>query len=105
MEVCFNAESVEQSCSVRFCLPAVHGCEFRFQLTCFDSVLVCEIFFCIDDFFFFHDLVQTCIPHDDGVQYQIFIVFVVILLQERKTLSGSDVYFPFGRLDLSGQNL
>ena len=105
MKIGINAKSVQKSSSIRFCFPSVHLCEFALEFTGTDSVLICKIFFSVDRFFFFHDLVQSGISHDDGVENLISVIFEVVLLQERKTLARSDNDISVGRLKLSGQDL
>ena len=70
-----------------------------------DTVFISEVRFCIDSIFFFHDLIQSCISHHNGIQNRIFVVFEMILLQERKTFTRCDDDLSVRRLKLSGQNL
>ena len=104
VEFGFDAKSVKKSCGIGFCFPAVHLCEFTFEFACTDSIFVSEIFLGIDGFFFFHNLIQSGISHNDGIKNLKGVVFEVILLQERKTLTGSDHNVSVGRLKLSGKN-
>ena len=80
VKLCLDSKSVQKRCGIRFCFPSVQGCKFCFQFTCLDPVLVCEIFFGIDHFFFLHDLVKTGISHDYSIKNRILVVFEVVLL-------------------------
>ena len=102
MKLCINTKSVQKSSSIRFCFPSVHLRKFTLQFTGTDTVLVSEVFFCVDRFFFFHDLIQSGVTHDNGVQNIICIVLEVVLLQEGETLSGSDHDVSVCRFKLSG---
>ena len=105
MEFCVNAKTVQECGSIGFCFPSVHFGKFTFQFAGTDTVFVCEIFFCVDGIFFFHDLIQSLVSHDNGVENCIGVIFEVILLQERETLSGCDDNITVGRLQLSGKDL
>ena len=105
MKFCLDTKSVQKVGSIRFCFPSIHCSELSFQLTCFDSVFICEIFFCVNFFFLFHDFIQTCISHDNCIKNREFVIFEMILLKERKSLARGDNYITGCRLKLSGKNL
>ena len=84
------AKSVQESSSIGFRFPSIHGRKFLLKLSGTDTVLIAEIRFCVDCILFLHDLVKTFISHDNGIQHRIRIILEVILLQERKTLSRCD---------------
>ena len=98
MEIGFNSKTIQKSSSIRFCFPSVHLCKFAFQFTGTDTVFISEVRFCIDSIFFFHDLIQSLVTHDNSIQNCICIIFEVILLQERETLARSDNNVTVGRL-------
>ena len=104
MKFCLNTKTIQESSCIGFCFPSVHLCEFAFQLTGADTVLVCKVFFCIDGILFLHDLIKSLVTHDNGVQYCIGIIFKVVLLQEGETLSRCDHDITLGRLQLSGKD-
>src|SRR5699024_7927064 len=68
-------------------------------------IFIGEILLGIKSFLLLHDLIQTGIAHNYRIQRGIRIIFEVVLLQERKTLSRSNGYIAFRRLKLTGQNL
>ena len=105
MVICLDTQSVKQRRRVGLGFPAVHIGEFRFQFAGADAVFVGEIFFGVDRLFFFHDLIQAFISHDDGIQNRIFVILEMILFQEGKTLSRSDDDFAAGGFQFAGQNL
>ena len=105
MEFCFDAQTVQKGCGVRFCFPSVHFRKFTFQLAGADAVFICKVFLCIYGFFFLHNLIQSGVSHNNCIQNRIGVVFKVILLQERKTLSRCDHNVAVGGLKLSGQDL
>ena len=98
VEIGFNSKTIQKSSSIRFCFPSVHLCKFPLKFAGTDTIFVCEILFCVDGFFFFHDLIQSLVTHDNSIQNCICIIFEVILLQERETLAGSDNNVTVGRL-------
>ncbi len=100
-----NPQSVQKRGSVRFCFPSVHGGKLTLQFTCLDTVFIGEVFFCIDGFFFFHDLIESGIAHHDRVKNGIFVILKMILLQERETFAGSNGNVSFAWLELSGEDL
>ena len=105
VKFCLDSKSVQKRCGIRFCFPSVQGCKFCFELARFDTVLICEVFFCVQRLFLFHDLIETGISHDNGVEYRIAVVFEVVLLQERKTLTWCEDDFSAGRFKLPGKDL
>ena len=100
-----NSKTVQKGSSVRLCFPSVHFCKFALQLAGADSVLIGEVFFGIDGFLLFHDLVETKVTHDNGIKNRISIIFKVVLLQERETLSRCDHDVTLSRLKLAGKDL
>ena len=64
----FDSESVQKGGSIRFCFPSVHLSEFTLEFAGANAVFVSEVFFGIDGFFFFHDLIQSGISHNNGIQ-------------------------------------
>ena len=80
MEFCVNSKAIEKSSSIGFCFPSIHFGKLALQFTGTDSILICEILFCIDGFFFFHNLIETKVTHDNGIQNSVGIIFEMILL-------------------------
>ena len=68
VEFGFDSESVQKGGSIRFCFPSVHLSEFTLEFAGADAVFVSEVFFCVDGFFFFHDLIQSGVSHNNGIQ-------------------------------------
>ena len=104
MEICFDPKTIQQLSSIGFCFPTVHFCKFSFQFTGTNTVFISEIWFCIDSFLFLHDIIQSLIPHNNGIQYRISVIFEMVLLKERKTLAGSNGDISVGCFKLSGKN-
>ena len=100
-----NAKAVQKSSGIGFCLPSVHGGEFRLQLAGFYAIFIGEIFFGIDGFLFLHNLIKSGVSHHYSVQDGIFVILEVILLEERQTLPRSDDDIALSWLQLSGENL
>ena len=98
MEFCVDSETIQKSSGIGFCFPSVHLCKFTFQFAGTDTVFICEVCFCIDSIFLFHNLIQSLVTHDNSIQNSICIIFEVVLLQERKTLAWCDDYITVGRL-------
>ena len=105
VEFGINTKTIQKSSGIRFCLPSVHFCELAFKLACADSVFVCKIFFGVDGFFLFHDLIKSFITHDNSIQYRVSVILEVVLLQERKPLARCDYNVTFGWLQLPGKDL
>ncbi len=83
---CFNAKAVQEvPASVSASQPFISA-NSPSSFARFDTVLIGEVFFCVHGAFSFHDLIETGISHDNGVEYRIAVVFEVILLEEGKTL-------------------
>ena len=93
-----------QLLGIGFCIPTIHLCKFCFQFTGTDTIFFGKVFFCINLFFFFHNFIQTGISHNNGIQYKIIVIFEMILLQERKSLSRSNHDFSVCWFNLSGKN-
>jgi len=104
VELGVDSETVEKSSSIGLCFPSVHFCKLTLKLAGTDAIFVCEIFLCVNGFFLFHDLIESFITHDDSIQNRISIIFEVILLQERKSLTGGDHNVALGRLELTGKD-
>ena len=51
------------------------------------TVFFAEILFCINGIFFFHNIIETLISHDNRVHDRERIIFKVVLLQDGETLS------------------
>ena len=101
VELCVDTETVEKSGGVGFCFPSVHLCKFTLKFAGTDTIFVCEILFCVDGFFFFHDLIKPFVTHDNGIQNRVGIIFEMILLQERKSLSRCDYDITFRWFELA----
>ena len=100
-----DTESVQQCRCVTFRIPAVHLGKFCLQLTGTDSIFIGKIFFHINRIFFFSDIIQSLVSHDNSIQNRIFVIFKMILLQERKTLARGNDHITARRLQLTGQDL
>ena len=100
-----DAQTVEQGLRVGFRFPAVHFGKFRLQLAGPDAVLIGKILFGVEGVLFLHDLIQTAVALDDRIQYDLTVVFIVVLLQERQPLSGGHGHSTVGGIQLAGQDL
>ena len=90
VELCLDPEAVEERLSVGLRFPAVEFRELGLQFTCLDAVLVGEVFLHIKSVLLFHDLEETGIALNDRIKNYLVVIFILVLFQKRKTLSGSD---------------
>ena len=79
MQVHRNAQTVQKLVRLRLGLPAVHLGKFTLQLSGFFTVRVGKVLFRIQRFFFFADVIEALVAHDDGIHHGIGVVFVLIL--------------------------
>ena len=105
MLVVRDAETVQQLCRLRLCVPAVELGELCLELRGAHPVLVGEIGLLVKRILFVHDLHETCVSHDDRTQYLDLIVGIVILLQDGETLPGRDLHDAARRLDVAREQL
>ena len=105
MLVVRDAETVQQLCRLRLCVPAVELGELCLELRGAHPVLVREIGLLVKRILFVHDLHETCVSHDDRTQYLDLIVGIVILLQDGETLPGRDLHDAACRLDVAREQL
>ena len=82
MEFGTNSKSIQKCSGIGLGFPSVHGCKLAFQFAGTDSIFISKIFFGIEYFFFFHNLVQSGIAHDDRIKNHVFIIFKMILLKK-----------------------
>ena len=104
VELGVNTKAVQKSSGIGFCFPAIHLRKFALKLASTDTIFVCKIFFCVNGLFFFHDLIESFITHDNSIQNRIGIIFEMILLQERKSLSRCDYDITLCWLKLAGED-
>ncbi len=93
-----HPQAVKQVGCVGLGLPAVHLGEFRFQVRGPDAVGIAEVFLHIDGILLLHHVVQMLVAHNNRVQYLVFIVFKMVLLQKGQPLARSDHHIPGGGL-------
>jgi len=96
-----DAQTVQQRFGIRLSFPAVHLCEFRFQLRSPDAVRIRKIFLCINRVLFLHDLIEALAAHDDRVEDVIRIILEMILFQEGDPVSGRHGNISGSRIQLS----
>ena len=101
MKIRFNSEAVKKNGRITFSFPSVQLGKFAFKFTGAHTVFFCEIFFHIDRIFFFHDLIKTGITHDDCIQYLAVIIFVMVLFEDRETLTLVHRDIAFARFEFS----
>ena len=99
-----KAEPLNQSAGIRFRFPAVQFSKFSLQFRCPDTVFIAEILFRIQSIFFFHDLIEARIAHDNRIQHGVLFKGEVILLQHGHAHVGRIAYRTRGRLQVSGKH-
>ena len=104
MQVHRNAQTVQKL--VRLCLglPAVHLGKFTLQLSGFFTVRVGKVLFRIQRFFFFHNVIQAAVAHDDGVHNIVLVVFEMVLLQNAHPVVRAHSHRAGGRLQRAGKD-
>ena len=105
MKLCGDTKTIKERLCICLCFPTVHLSKLAFKLTGTDTILVGEVFLHINSFFFFHDIVQSLVTHDNGIQNSKRIILEMILFQERKSLSRCDGHVTVCGLQLSGKDL
>ena len=99
-----DPESVEEGLRVGLRLPAVELRKLGLKFTRLDAVLVREVFLHIKGILLLHDLEETGIALNDSVENDLVVIFILVLLQERKALSGSDRNVAVRGVELSAQD-
>ena len=99
-----NAEAVQEGFGVGLCLIPAHLGVFALELRGADAVLVREIGLCIELVLLLADLVKLLVALDDGIQNDLIVVFLVVLLQEGKALAGRDGDLAVRGLQLAGED-
>ena len=100
-----NAKAVQKRLGIGLGFVAAHLGIFAFELCGADAVLVGEIRLGIKLVLLSADFIELLIALNDRVQNDLVVVFLVILLQEGKTLAGGNCDFAGGRIQLTGENL
>ena len=81
-----------------------HFGKFGFQVCSPQAVFVGEIGLFIDGVLFLHHIIQMLVAHDDGVQDGVFVVGVLVLLQNGDPLVGIDGDRAAGGIQLAGED-
>ncbi len=98
-----DAKAIQQSCRLRLGLPSVQLRELRLQFRDLHAVRIRKIRLRIKRFLLIHDLDQTLMPHEHRAKHLIFIIGIVILLQDRDALPRRDLDTALGRFQLPRQ--
>ena len=104
MQLCADAQTLQQTGSIGFCLPAPQFGKFRFQVGSPQAILVGEVGLFVDGILFLHHFVQMLVAHDDGVQDGVFVVGVLVLLQNGYPLVRVNGDAAGGGVQISGEN-
>ena len=104
VQLCADAQTLQQTGSIGFGLPAPQFCKLRLQVRRPQAVLIGEVRLFIDGVLFLHDVVQVLVAHDDGVHDGVVIVGVLVLLQNGDPLGGVDLNGAGGRIQLPGED-
>ncbi|MNY43347.1 hypothetical protein D3C86_1782990 [compost metagenome] len=62
-----------------FCFPAVQFCKFAFEFRSANTVCFGKVNFSVKSVFFFHDLVEAFISHQNSFKNGEFVIGIVIL--------------------------
>ena len=104
VELCLDSKAIEKGFRVGLGLPSVHLGELGLEFTGTDSVLIGEVLFCVEGIFLGADLEQTGITLNDCVEYDLIVIFIVILLQEGKALPLCDRDVAARGFELAGED-
>ena len=83
-------------------VSAVHLGKFTLQLSGFFTVRVGKVLFRIQRFFFFHNVIQAAVAHDDDVHNIVLVVFEMVLLQNAHPVVRAHSHRAGGRLQRAG---
>ena len=95
------SKTVEKNFSVALCAPAAHLGKLLLKLADSDSVLLGEILFHIEGFFFVHYLAKVRITHKHRAYNIVFVKGEMILSEDRHSLARGDDDLALVRLDLT----
>ena len=104
MQLRADAQPLEQAGGVGLGFPAAKLGKFRFQVCRPEAVLVGEVRLFVDGVLFLHNVIQVLVAHDDGVQDGVFVVGVLVLLQNGDPLARLDGNAAGGGIQIPGEN-
>ena len=100
-----DSEAVQKGLRVGLRLPAAELRELGLQLAGLDAVFIGKVFFGVKGVLFLHDLEETGITLDHGIEDDLIIIFVLVLFQEGQSLSLGNGNSAVGGIQLSAEDL
>ena len=104
MQLCGDAQTLENLTGVGLCLPAAQLCKFRLQFRSPEPVFVGEVGLFVKGVLLFPHPVQPLVAHDHRVQHRMGVVGELILLQDGHADAGLDGNGPGGGVQLPGED-
>ena len=104
MEGRIDAKSGQQGLGVALGVPAVHLGKIRLEHGGALAVRVGEVGLGIERVLLLHHLVQMGVALHDGIEDELVVIFVLILLEEGETLARIHGHGAVRRLQLAGEN-
>ena len=97
-------QALNQAPGVGLRLPAVHIGKLRLQLRGPDAILVGEVLLLVEGILLLHDLIQSGVALDNGIQHGELVELEVVLLQHGHPLILGDDDLTGGGLQIAGED-